>query len=381
MMWIGLLVGAAIGALLAGLPGAIVCGFAGWLVGIVIQSNRRSKDGPPKVAMPRETLEARVARLEKTVAELQARLEIGPSAASGVVPDAAPAAMVPAPILSPDPVVPGAAPAAKGRDPITSSKPNPFVGWLTGGNTIARAGLLILFLGLAFLAKYAADNSMLPVELRVAAVAIGGIALLVFGWRLRAQQRAYALGLQGGGIAVLYLTTFAALRLWSLLPPEMAFAMLAAVAVFAAILAVAQDAMALAVIGAAGGFMAPVLASTGQGSHVMLFSYFLLLNLGIAGVALFKAWRPLNLTGFFFTFFIATAWGVRSYRDEHFATTEPFLIVFFVLFLVVAILFARNQPPELPRQRIDLLRDGRSDALVDDAEDKRISHAPAFGER
>ena len=94
---------------------------------------------------------------------------------------------------------------------------------------------------------------------------------------------------------MLYLTTFAALRLYSLLPPALAFALLAAIAIFSALLAVMQDALILAAFGAGGGFLAPILASTGQGSHVMLFGYYLLLNLGIAGIAFFKSWRSLNI--------------------------------------------------------------------------------------
>ena len=93
--------------------------------------------------------------------------------------------------------------------------------WLLGGNTIVRLGMLVLFVGLAFLAKYAADNSMLPPELRLAGIGCAGIALFVFGFRLRNRhpdKMAYALSLQGGGVAVLYLTVFAAFRLYQFLP-------------------------------------------------------------------------------------------------------------------------------------------------------------------
>ena len=165
----------------------------------------------------------------------------------------------PAPVEATPPTQPTPQPSAP-PEPPPPSKPNPILAWLTGGNTIARVGLLILFFGLAFLLKYAADQDMLPVELRVAAVAAGGVALLLLGWRLRERRPAYALAMQGAGVAVLYLTTFAALRLWALIPAEAAFILLALIAVFAAFLAVAQDAMVLAVIAAGGGFLAGNLA-------------------------------------------------------------------------------------------------------------------------
>jgi uncharacterized membrane protein len=219
--------------------------------------------------------------------------------------------------------------------------------WITGGNLLVRVGVLVLFVGVAFLVRYAAERQILPLEVRLAGVALGAVALLIVGWRLRERRKTYALVLQGGGVALLYLTVFAAMRLYGLLPPSLAFPLLIALAVLSGTLAVLQDARVLASFGTAGGFAAPILASTGQGSHVMLFSYYAVLNLGIVGVAWFKAWRELNLIGFLFTFTIGTLWGVLSYRSYHFSTTEPFLILFFVFFVAVAILFALRQPPNL----------------------------------
>ena len=95
-----------------------------------------------------------------------------------------------------------------------------FMAWLKRGNPLARIGIVILFFGAAFLAKYAADNSLFPIELRFIALALGAFALLIVGWRLRERRAVYAELLQGGGIAGLYLTVFAATRLYQLLPPD-----------------------------------------------------------------------------------------------------------------------------------------------------------------
>ncbi|HBI8622161.1 TPA: DUF2339 domain-containing protein, partial [Escherichia coli] len=108
----------------------------------------------------------------------------------------------------------------------------------------------------------------------------------------------------------------------------------------AAGLAVKQNAPALAFTGSAGGFLAPILISTGQGSHVALFSYYALLNAGIFAIAWFRAWRALNLLGFVFTFGIATAWGVLRYQPSLLASTEPFLILFFLMYVGIALLTA-----------------------------------------
>jgi uncharacterized membrane protein len=173
--------------------------------------------------------------------------------------------------------------------------------------------------------------------------------LLAAGWRLRSKREGYALSLQGGGIGLLYLTIFAALRLYGVIAPLPAFALLVAVAALSAALAVLQDSRVLAVLGASGGFLAPILASTGTGNHVMLFGYYAVLNTGILAVAWFKAWRVLNLVGFGFTFSIGTLWGVQFYRPELFATTEPFLILFFLFYVAIPLLFARRQAGHIER--------------------------------
>jgi uncharacterized membrane protein len=219
--------------------------------------------------------------------------------------------------------------------------------FFTGGNTVVRVGILILFFGVAFLLRYVAEHSHIPIELRLSGVACGGIALLILGWRLRARRPGYALTVQGGGVGILYLTTFAALRLYSVLPPSVAFSILVFLAVSSAALAVLQNSQAFAVLAATGGFLAPILASNGQGSHVILFSYYAILNTSIVAIAWYKAWRPLNVVGFAFTFIIGTVWGVLHYNSRLFDSTEPFLVLFFVFYVAIAVLFSIRQPPQL----------------------------------
>ncbi|KWA16866.1 hypothetical protein WL26_05545 [Burkholderia cepacia] len=244
-----------------------------------------------------------------------------------------PAAAAPAPSVPPTPPKP--------REPdIVERAFRAARNWLLGGNTVVRVGIIVLFFGVAFLLKYAADNNMLPIEFRLAGTALAAAALLATGWRVRARRAAYGLVLQGGGVGILYLTIFAATKLYALLPVGAAFPLMVAVCALSAFLAVRQNALPLAFMGTAGGFLAPVLLSTGHGNHVALFSYYALLNAGIFAIAWFKAWRPLNLLGFAFTFTIGSAWGVTAYRPALFASTEPFLILFFLMYVGIALLYA-----------------------------------------
>ncbi|HEY3179527.1 MAG TPA: DUF2339 domain-containing protein, partial [Casimicrobiaceae bacterium] len=366
---IGLVIGAVLGLWLGQDFDALLGGaFVGLIAGLVIHAwRKRSAKHPAPVTDASAT---RLAALEERLARVEAMLERAGLAAQTIAPQAtpvvppsrptadiaveqpaapttlepAPADASPAPSIAPVTAVPPPPPAYGVR---ASGKPNPLWAWITGGNTLARVGIIVLFIGVGFLLKYAAEHVTVPIELRVAGVAFGGIALLVLGWRLRERRTAYAMILQGGGVGVLYLTVFAALKLYALLAPGAAFALLFVIAALSSWLAVRQDAIALAAVGVVGGFFAPILTSSGSGNHVVLFAYYALLNAGIFFVAWFKAWRLLNLLGFACTFIIGTLWGVTRYRESDFATTEPFLIVFFLFYVGIAVLYALKRSVEV----------------------------------
>jgi uncharacterized membrane protein len=410
MQWIFMLVGLAFGA---GIDESVVGALLGGLIGLGVGQAIRLQGLARENAELRKALDGFASRFDKGTQAIHERLlkvEQGRAQAAGEPPPPVAAAPVtvaetapeqdaelvwelppevleepaavhaPPPEREPEPVAadawgrearssaPRQAPAAPPRPPKPPKPREPSIlergwaaarNWLFGGNTVLRIGVVLLFLGLAFLLRYATEGMVVPVELRYAGVALAAIALLGLGWWLRRRNPGYGLMLQGAGIAVLYLTVFAAMRLHPLLEPEMAFGLLLAVTLFSAILAVTQDALGLAAAAALGGFAAPILTSSGSGNHVALFSYFALLNAGIFAIAWFKAWRLLNLIGFVGTFGIGFAWGLRSYRPELFASTEPFLVLFFLMYVGIGLLFARrklSEAGEAPVGREELLR-------------------------
>jgi uncharacterized membrane protein len=216
--------------------------------------------------------------------------------------------------------------------------------WLLGGNTVVRLGLVILFVGLSFLVRYAAAAGLFPIELRLAAVTLVGIVLLAFGFRTRVSRPAFGLALQGAGVAVVYLTLFAAVKLVPGFPVAGAFAVMILVCALGCALALVQSSQALAVTAFAGGYATPLLLSDGGGQVAGLFTYFTILNLAVLFIGSRRAWRVLNLLGFFATFGVATMWMASSYRPADFWITQGFVAASVLIYLAAAILFARRTP-------------------------------------
>lgn len=237
--------------------------------------------------------------------------------------------------------------AGDAREPeAADATPSPLPLWLQrfmGANTLVRTGVLVLFFGVAFLLKWVSERVTFPIQGRLVATALGGLALAGLGWRLRHKRAGYALSLQGGGVGIAYITVYAAAKLYELVPLPVALALMLVIVALAALLAILQDAMPLALLGAAGGFLAPILTSSDGGNYQLLLGYYVVLDLGILALAFAKTWRPLNLLGFLFTFvvqFLALDW---AYSPDHYWDTAPFLWAFFVMFVGIAVLYARHR--------------------------------------
>src|SRR5262249_40279966 len=174
-MWIiGLLLGVVIGAAFNGFEGAILGALVGWAVGFGFGQLIRGHDAKAKDG----GVESRLASLERALRVLDTRL----SALEGQSPSAAaigslnaeplPAPAQPAVTISPPPEVeisvPGSMEEPSEHVPASALPPAPpppapaapreppFIWrWLMGGNTLVRAGVIVLFFGVAFLLKYA----------------------------------------------------------------------------------------------------------------------------------------------------------------------------------------------------------------------------------
>lgn len=346
---IGALIGGAIGSLIGWDEAWLAFAALGAIAGILHQDKR------PQTAAPRRTdeLERRVSALEREVQalKLQPRSMNAASSAETVRQGEQPASTR---VVTPPPegtLPAGAAISDSASAPVPASplpaQPAPFArepkaplepSWvwqkLFGGNILAKVGVVLLFFGIASGLKLAVDFGVFPASVRLLMATVGGIAMIGFGFsRMGApQHRMFGLALQGGGFGVLYLVAYFALSWHGYIGHATAFAIFAALGIACLVVAVHFEGEPLAILGISGAFFAPLLASTGAGSHVVLFSYYAVLTALVLGVNWLRAWRALTVTAFGFTMVIGMRWASMRFAPEFFASTEAFLILFLVLF-------------------------------------------------
>ena len=285
----------------------------------------------------------------------------------GLVPSKAKAEPAPPPYLPPLPppapeTVPPAPPAEAPviAEPVAAKPGFTFLkegmDWesLIGGNWFNRIGILAIVLAVGFFLKYAIDNQWIGPTGRIMMGVAAGIGFLVGGERIRQKGlRHYAHGLSGGGISILYLSFFAAFARYQLIGQTTSFLFMSLVTIVAVLLSARYDALAIAILGLIGGFLTPVMLSTGQDNQAGLFGYMILLDLGVLGIAWFKNWRALNYLAYLATVLLSAAWADEWYRPEKLWPTLFFFTALFLIFALLAVFY--NIINREPARELDIL--------------------------
>ncbi len=228
--------------------------------------------------------------------------------------------------------------------------------WFTHGNVPVRIGVLVTFIAVAALLRYAGEQGWLsaPIEVRLSLVALAAIAALAFAWMRRERQRLFALSLQGGAIGVLLLTTYAAFDFYALIPTVAALGLTVVFVGACGVLAMFQKAPALAVLVMLAGFAAPLLIAAGGDRPLALFVWYAILNLAVLMLAWKQTWPLLNRLGFAFTFVVAWVWGVLAWSPEYYLLAQVFLILFFLFYLAIPLIEGLRRPEGQP-ERLDVM--------------------------
>ena len=203
---------------------------------------------------------------------------------------------------------------------------------------ISRIGAITLIFCVAFVFKYAVDNQWIGETGRVMLGILAGLACLGIGDRIwRAGHQTYAQAVCGLGIAVLYLSFYASFAFYHLLPQSVAFALMALTTAFSGVLALHYDAPPIAAMGLVGGYLTPILLSTGEDRPVIFFGYILLLDAGAMALVQVRRWLKFEFLAFGATAVLYFAWLTTHLTPEKQNVGGVFALLFFILFL-----FARH---------------------------------------
>lgn len=205
---------------------------------------------------------------------------------------------------------------------------------------LVRTSIIIILCGIAFFLKYSIDKGILPPLGRAALTMATGIIMLVVGLTLTNKKyHLIGLGLTGGGIATLYFAVFAAFQRYHLIDAKLAFGIMIMITLTVGVLAVRLNALLVAIFGVVGGYMTPILLSTGTKNLPGLYSYLLLLGLGTLFIARYKYWKLLNVMSFVLTYTIYIMTLAKFYQHPaDFIVAITFGSLFFFLFACLTLI-------------------------------------------
>ena len=226
-----------------------------------------------------EQLERRMAQLEE-----QMRVLAGQPGSEAARPPSTPAQATPpprGPTAQPATAPPPRRPAA----PLLSSEQ-----WI-GQRVLLAVGVVALILAAGYLLRLSFDRGWISPVMRCIGGAGAGLIVGALGWRLHPRYRTYGAALIGCGAAIIYLSVWAAARLYGVVPPTTGILSLALVSVSLAMIAYAIDVEALGATAAVGAFFAPLLLGRNNADADLLLLYLACMAAGLGFVAARRSWR------------------------------------------------------------------------------------------
>jgi uncharacterized membrane protein len=211
-----------------------------------------------------------------------------------------------------------------------------------GAQYLNRAGIIALLVGISFFLHWAFSNNWIGPLAVVCVGLLGGAALFALGeWFLHCGYKLFGFSLEGLGIATLYLTLWVAFQFYHLVPATVAFGGMIVLTIATAVAAIIRNSEALAVFAAIGGFGTPLLLSTGGDLEIELFTYVIVLCLGMLATLGFRPWTRLLVTSFAGALAVSVVWFVTYYRKSQQLPTLIFFCALFAVFAAASIIAQR----------------------------------------
>jgi uncharacterized membrane protein len=239
-------------------------------------------------------LERRLVQLEERLERLDPPPEIAAAAASAPVAEAAIAPSEPPARRSPTEAVPSEPPSLP---PVAT----PGKRWeqVLAENWLVWLGGVALALGGAFLVKLSIDYGLLTPAVRVILGLVLGVGLAAAADRIARRELALdrdqtgpsyvPAALAAAGAATVFASLYAAYQLYHLLPPVLAFPLLAATAAAAVVMALRHGPL-VAALGLFGAYLVPLLVESKTPQALPLFSYLAFVTAAALAVLRHRAW-------------------------------------------------------------------------------------------
>lgn len=211
-------------------------------------------------------------------------------------------------------------------------------------------GIVMLLVGVGYFLKYAYDNAWIGPTGRLAIGTIFGLVALGLGERFRKRQWPILFQvLTGGGLATFYLCIYFSFQIYRLSDQTVSMLLAVVVTALAVVMAVANNAVPIAILALVGGFLSPVLLSTGINRPYAFFTYIAILDLVAMGSAYFRRWRILDLVCFAGTAIMYIGWHEKFYGPDQMTPALFYTSLFYLMFLLIPIFHSLvRRLPETP---------------------------------
>ena len=211
---------------------------------------------------------------------------------------------------------------------------------LVGGSIVSSIGIGLFAMGISFFVKYAIDMQWINDVGRVSLALTASCILVLIAYALNKNYHTFSSVILGGAMAVLFYSFSIAHYQYHLFGREIALIILLLLTAFTTFISIAYKRPELASLIALASFTAPFVAGFGFEKPLLLFSYILILNIGMLIVAYYKKWLIINMITSIFTTLFYAVWLVKIYLDTDrppFKGAFIFLTIFYLIFFVMFI--------------------------------------------
>ncbi len=203
-----------------------------------------------------------------------------------------------------------------------------------------KTGALFILLGFIWLTTYAFLNNWIGETGRITFGLIAG-ALILYGGDVRLRiVKSQGITLVGLGAAIMVVTVYAAQNIYHMFPSLIALALICLVMVLTAAISLKHKQLSLAIMSVIIAGLAPALIGSTEKNIFGLYSYLLVITVGVVWLARYSKWRILLLlslltvTLYSLEYFFSNAATLLSYR-----TPQDVLLLRFFALTFIAIFF------------------------------------------